>query len=179
MEVTTHEVFISGEVMAMYFLYPVTNNRKLSGEEESFWLPRLPPLKSGASSPPSVLPVCVIALHSQMPLNIFDTLTNSPLSALSSWLFPWNVRARRRRRQTGWEDKRGAKSASSQMGSSHTERLLKYISYRRKLAWGRDSSWGRKLRISPTDASWKTHPEDAVGALRSACVAGDPRIWHQ
>lgn len=35
--------------------------------------------------------VCVIALHSQMPLKIFDPLTNSPFSALSSWQFPGNV----------------------------------------------------------------------------------------
>lgn len=88
-----------------------------------------------------------------MPFNIFDTLTNSPLSVFSSWLFPGNVQERgggRRRRQA--ESRPGFPD-----GLYHIDWLVKYISYHIKPAQGHDSSLGRKLWVSQRllENSWQ------------------------
>lgn len=98
---TLRKVFISGEVTALYFLYSVTNNTKLSREmkvsppslpsHENFWAPS--PLRS------LCLLNCTSLSDASQHIWYIDKF---PLSVFSSWLFPWNVREKggdRHRRQ--------------------------------------------------------------------------------
>lgn len=105
-----HKVFISQEIMALYFLYSVTKNKKLCREKIKF-LALFPPTRTSEPCFPP-LSVCVIALHSQMPLNIFDTLTNSPFQCSHHG---YSLEMYKKKEEAGAEDKQRAGPAS-QMG---------------------------------------------------------------
>ena len=111
-----HKEFISKAITAPCFLYSVRENKKLcrgkkNKEKKKVSSALFSPTATSETCFPS-LSACVIALHSQMPLNMFDTLTNSPFQCSHHG---YSLEMYKKEEEAGIEDKQRAGPAS-QMG---------------------------------------------------------------
>lgn len=135
--------------------FSLSKRHKSCGGKRNF-LALFPPIRTSEPHIPHVS-VSVIALHSQMPLKIFDPLTNSPFQRSHHGNSLEMYTKRRKAQKTGREQ-----ALTSQMGRTTSIGGWNISQIIEKIAQGHVSSLGKKTLDFPKASRKQIHKEHCL-----------------